>query len=401
MTLLKQITLFTTLFLWSYTSINAQEKSLKIQGLITDETKYSIAYASVSIPAKFIGTTSDEDGVFYLKLSQNNLLDTLEISTIGFKTYRTIVKDFIALKDKTIVLKEDVVSLDEVRILTPSEYVELAFKNLKNNTVSYTHELKILNRFFAIEEADAKFFVEQYVKVKDKGPSKNGRISEVKRIEVLEGRKSVDYRTFKDADASRKIYPIDFMLRIDPLRRGISISDYKWTKEGYSSYDGEDIIILKGKHKTKKRQGYLDPVLYVGVDSYKVYKTTNTANNVLFLYKKNKDGKLYLSYHNNYTRRFRKLNPSQQKFMRTSKEKIRIATRSEIIVLDIETDKDKIHTKYTDVYGKGIDKVDVKYNSEFWRNFEAHPTEYYKKCVKQLESVYGVPLETQFNLANK
>ncbi|MEP5340059.1 MAG: carboxypeptidase-like regulatory domain-containing protein [Algibacter sp.] len=393
---LKPFTFFTILFLLSF-SVKSQEKTLKTEGLILDETKLSIPYAAVGIPSKYIGTSSNEDGVFYLELSKSNLLDTLEVSSIGYITAKILVKDFFALSEKIVTLKEDIVSLDEVSILNPEQYVKLAFKNLKNNTVNVVHELKVLNRFFSLEGEKAKFFVEQYIKVKDRGP-KGG--SDVERIEVVEGRKSADYRFFK-GNNSAKIYPIDFMTRIDPLRRGLSINDYKWTKTGDTSYDGEDIVIIEGKSKDVKRHGYLDPVLYIGVDTYKVYKTSNKPNNVVTIYKKNKDGKLYLSYHNHYTRSFKDLSDKQQKLLRTTNKKIKLSRRNEIIVLGIETDKNKITTKSSDVYKKNIEDIDVKYNSFFWRNFSSHPTEYYKKSVEELESTYGVPLETQFNMVNK
>ena len=395
MNFLKHYTLSSILFLLCF-SVKSQEKTLKTEGVVLDKTKLSIPYAAVGIPSKYIGTSSNEDGVFYLELSKSNLLDTLEVSSIGYLTSKILVKDFFALNKKIVTLEEDIVSLDEVRVLNPEEYVQLAFKNLKNNTVNSVHELKILNRFFFLESEKAKFFVEHYIKVKDRGPKGGGG---VQRIEVVEGRKSADYRVFKGNKG--RIYPIDFMTRIDPLRRGISIKDYKWTKTGDTSYDGEDIVIIEGKNEVIKRHTYLDPVLYIGVDTYKVYKTTNRPSNVVTIYKKNKDGKLYLSYHNHYTKQFKDLTDKQQKLLKTTDKKIRLSAKNEIIVLDIETDKNKISTKSSDVYRKNIEDIDIKYNSFFWKKFASHPTEYYKKSVEELESIYDVPLETQFNLVNK
>ncbi|MDO7172406.1 carboxypeptidase-like regulatory domain-containing protein [Mariniflexile sp. AS56] len=393
---LKAITLVSAFFLLTI-SVQSQQNSLKMEGVILDQTKYSIPYAAIGIPSKWIGTSSNEDGKFYLELSKDNLLDTLEVSSIGYLTSKILVKDFLALSEKTIILEEDIVSLDEVNILQPAQYVQLAFKNLKNNTVSSVHELKILNRFFAVENDEAKFFVEHYLKVKDRGPSGG---QEVNRIEVVEGRKSADYRFFKDKK-SRSIYPINFMTRIDPLRRGLSINDYKWTKTGDTSYDGEDIVIIEAQIKTKKRQPYLDPILYIGVNDFKIYKTTNKSSTVMYIYKKNKDGKLYLSYHNHYTRRHQNLTEHQQIILGTKTKNAKIAVRNEIIVLGIETNKKNIDTEHSDVYRKRMQDVEVKYNSFFWNNFNLPPaTAYYKKSVKELESIYGVPLETQFNAVN-
>jgi hypothetical protein len=389
--------LFAVLLLVSL-SVQSQEKTLKIEGVILDASKLSIPYAAIGIPSKYVGTSSNEDGNFYLELSKSNLLDTLEVSSIGYITSKIIVKDLIALNEKIITLEEDIVSLDEVNILNPKQYVKLAFKNLKKNTVSSIYELKILNRFFAVENDKAKFFIEHYIKVKDIGP-KGGL--EVRRIEVVEGRKSEDYRRYKNANIGR-MYPINFMNRIDPLRRGITINNYKWTKIGDTSYDGEDIVIIQGVNHVEKRKIYLDPVLYIGVDTYKVYKTTNTATNVVYIYQKNKEGRLYLNYHKHYTRRFMDLTEEHQKILKTTDKQIKLSKRNEVIVLGIETNKKKIKTKNTDVYRRKMEDVNVKYDSFFWKNFSLPPaTAYYLKSVKELEANFGVDIETQFQLVNK
>lgn len=393
MRLLTKTILFIT---FSVTTLHSQD-ILKVEGSVLDETNYGIPYAAIGIPSKRVGTSTNEDGKFSLELSKENLLDTLDISSIGYVTSKILVKDFLALNKKIITLKEDIVSLDEVKILNPKQYVELAFKNLKNNMVSSTHELKALNRFFVEESEKAKFFIEHYIKIKDKGPSS----SNANRIEVVEGRKSADYRYFPNTKLKR-MYPIDLMNQMDPLRNGIYHKVYKWTKVDYTSYDGEDIIIVRGRTNKKKPLPYKDPILYIGMDSFKIYKTTNDSETLVYLYKNNNEGKLYLSYHNYYARQYKELNKKQQLILKTTAKKIKISMKNEVVVLGIETDKKKIKTKNSNLYGKNIEDVHIKYNSNFWRTFNSPPpTEFYKKKVKELESVYGVPLETQFNLVNK
>lgn len=398
MTFQKSSTIF--LFLVGFVlSIQAQ-KNMKLNGFVVDKNNAPIPYAAIGISTKYIGTSSNEDGEFYLEISKNNLSDTLEISSMGYKTSKILVNEFLSLTEKIIILEEDMVSLDEieVKLIKPSKYVELAFKNLKKNTVSSAHQLNILNRFFVVENDKAKFFIEHFVKVKDVGP-KNG--SEMRRIEVVEGRKSADYRSYKNPNLGR-IYPINFMTRIDPLRRGISINNYKWSKIGETSYDGEDIIIIQGINQVEKRKNYLDPVFYIGLDTYKVYKTRNKASNVVYIYKKNKEGKLYLSYHNHYTRGFIDLTDEQRKILKTQKKQIKLSKKNEVIVLGIETNKKKMDIKHTDLFRKKMEEVEVKYNSFFWINFNLPPaTEYYKKNIKELEANFGVDIQTQFKLVNK
>ena len=43
----------------------------------------------------------------------------------------------------------------------------------------------------------------------------------------------------------------------------------------------------------------------------------------------------------------------------------------------------------------------IPYNSNFWKNISLPPeTKFYKENVSELESLYGVPIETQFKYSN-
>ncbi len=55
----------------------------------------------------------------------------MEISSIGFKTFKISIKDFISQADKKIVLEENVTELSDVLVKSNEDYVRLALKNLK------------------------------------------------------------------------------------------------------------------------------------------------------------------------------------------------------------------------------------------------------------------------------
>ena len=83
----KHIILF-SLFLIGYSfSLFGQEK-LDVEGFVKDNFGYEVPYAAVSIPSKYIGTSTTEDGGFYLNLNSTNLEDFLEVSSMGYLTYK-------------------------------------------------------------------------------------------------------------------------------------------------------------------------------------------------------------------------------------------------------------------------------------------------------------------------
>ena len=140
-----------------------------IEGSVVDEYEMEVPYAAVGIIKKNIGVTSTEDGTFSFFVSNNELDDILEISSIGFETFKIKIKDFI-YGDKRIVLKEKVSALEGVVVSAPINNVKLAFKLMKENFINSTHQLDILYRRWDVEENICRYFIEHYLTVLEKGP---------------------------------------------------------------------------------------------------------------------------------------------------------------------------------------------------------------------------------------
>lgn len=391
---MKRIRLQHVFFMSFLLSINLSvfsQNKVGVQGFVKDNLGYEVPYAAVSIPSKYIGTSTTEDGSFYLSLTSNNLEDFLEISSIGYLTYKIKVGDFLKLSDKTIVLEEDVVSLDEVMLLAPKAYVTNAIKSLKKNALSDRHQLNVLYRRFSTEAGKARFLVEHYIKVVDKGMSS----AQYSRIEVTEGRKSADYRFLKDKYPGHQAVN---MANTNPIRKGINKNDYTWTKIGNSSYDGEDIAIIEGKGK-KGVWGWIK--LYIGIDTFSVYKIESSNLNSVWVYKKNGDGKIVLSYHNRAWEKELPINKTQQQLMGVSSKTVKASYRHEAFVLGIETNSKKIKVGNEQGYRIDMGDIPVRYNQTFWENLSMPPeTAFYRKYAVELRSIYGVPLDVQFELVN-
>ena len=142
------------LFLVGFVYTIHSQKNIKLNGLVVDENNEPIPYAAVGIPSKSIGTATTEDGDFYLLVSQKNLSDILEVSSIGFKTFKIKVQDFINQKEKKIVIKEAVMSLDEIVLdkRKPKDYAKQAIRKLWKTTINDEHQLNILYRRFSVED---------------------------------------------------------------------------------------------------------------------------------------------------------------------------------------------------------------------------------------------------------
>jgi hypothetical protein len=368
---------------------NSQEKDIDISGIVTDQTNFALPYVAIGVENKNIGSSSNEDGEFLFRVSRSELQDSLFVSYLGFNTFKIKIADYLAKKENKIILTENVVNLSDVQLLPPKSYVINALKKLKENTLYQTHQVEMLYRRAATEAGKAKFFAENYIKIRDRGPA-----SSLGRIQVTELRKSADYRIWKREQWRHSIvglYEVNPLRPIESQHRR-NLKKFIWKKIGDSSYEDEDVLILEGQNPKKKWEKIK---MFIGMDSYKVYRIER--GQALYIFKKHSNGKLYLSYHKNEWSFPKDKIPKH--YLNTPAKDMHY--RLEAFVYKIETDKKKIKVRDYGV-DKDMGALDLPYHPEFWKNLVLPPeTKFYKKIKSELEGIYGVPLETQYKLVNK
>ena len=374
------------------------QNNIPISGKVIDDTGYEVPFAAIGIVSKNIGTTSTEDGTFYFQISNDELKDTLSVSSLGFYTYTLPMSQLIQNEKVVIVLEEKTTSLNEVVVNSTSFYVQQALKKLKENTLSKNHELNLLYRRWSVEDDICRFLIEQYIKAIDRGPS-----SYLKKFSIENARTSADYRFVKN---EQKLHALKYMEYNNPLRKGINVKSYDWETIGDSTYGDEDVIIVQGVIN-----GQETITLYIGLDSSKIYKLEmekkpqiGKSLSATYIYKNNKDDKLYLSYHQREWKGASKLPENVRRTMISASKippiYIPIAYRHEVYVLELIENKSLFST------GEIVSNLDMSsyqsnYDEQFWQSLSIPPeTKFYQKNVKELEGIYSVSLEDQFKYAN-
>lgn len=391
-----------TLFLLVFSSFIYSQNKTVVEGVIVDEYNYGVPYAAIGILSKNLGTSSNDEGAFYFLVSDKELNDVLEISSIGFKTFKISIKDYISLNEKKIVLEENVTELSDVLVKSNEDYVRLALKNLKENTLNKPHQLKVLYRRWSVEDNICRYYIEHFINVNDRGPYSN-----ISDFNITQTRNSADYRFVNN---EQKLHALRYMEWNNPLRKSISVRSYKWRKLGISNYDGEDVIILNGTG-LDDRGNERSLKLFIGFDTYSIYKLefskvplTGKSMDGIYVYKKNLDGKLYLSYHNREYKAFVKVTERIKNLLlqsgQRSRKYIPMDYRHEVFVIGVEEDKKMFD--YTGMTGqKDMTLFKIPYDLNFWKNISLPPeTKFYKENISELESLYGVPIETQFEYSN-
>jgi hypothetical protein len=398
---LKKIKPLVLLLILGHLSFVDSQTKISIEGLVYDEYDYPVPYSSIGILKKNIGASSTEEGSFSFFISQRELMDTLDISSIGYESFKISVKEFLKLSDKKIVLKEKITELGEVSVQGSKDIVKKALKNLKSNTLYTKHKLGVLYRRWSVEDNICRFFIEQYIDIIDRGP-----YSAIHGFKIRQNRTSSDYRFVKNMQDR---HAVQYMEWNNPLRKGIALGIYKWKKIKDTNYENEDVVVIKG---TDKKGDHI--TLYIGFNNSKIYRVDKLKTpkdgkggqiDAIYIYKNNSENKLYLTYHKREWKtsirtpeHIRKIRIQAGKEI---KPYIPLAYRHEAFVLNLEVNPKVYNAIGDETNQRDMTLYKLDYNQNFWNNLSLPPeTKFYQKNIGELESLFEVPIETQFKYSN-
>lgn len=144
----------------------------QITGRIVDAgTNNPVSFANVYINNKAIGTLSNNEGYFILKIPLECTSDSLNISCIGYSTVRLLIsrlspdQNLIVLKPSSIYIKEV-----EVRYVDPMEILQEAIRNIPDNyskiplinTAFYREIIRENNYYVNLSEAILSIYKAPY-----------------------------------------------------------------------------------------------------------------------------------------------------------------------------------------------------------------------------------------------
>lgn len=165
------IILFMSCFGAAYAQ-NGNDSYYTISGLLKDaKSGEKIMYATITVPGSGIGTVSNSEGEFTLKISKSLNADFFEVSHLSYATTKFKISESLE-KDKTYYIEPQSVMLSQISIV-PKEArrtVEMAMKNIKKNystepnmmTGFYRESVKQRRDYIAISEAVVDIYKAAY-----------------------------------------------------------------------------------------------------------------------------------------------------------------------------------------------------------------------------------------------
>jgi len=305
------------LSLQSFSQIELKNKVVDFGTLLPIES------ASVYIQNTTTGTISNVDGKFVLNVPKSFEKDTLVISSIGYKSFKTTVEEFD--NSIEIYLEEDIASLDEVLLFaetrpkTGNDIVLRALKRLPDNLPDSSYVQKGFLRHKERNTKEFKWLIESAVTLYDSSYLSNS-VKNLK-LNVDEVRKSYDLR---DVDSLftyasyLKDQSIEFNIRAKNLKRDTIetaslIKAIKWNDDRVNGlenlFQGKLNLVRNSKisealfseNLLENHQFKLDTILvdnereiykikiangekYVGLDTKGIYNEGFHANGWIYIY---------------------------------------------------------------------------------------------------------------------
>ncbi len=243
---------FVSLFILIF-SINTFSQT-ELQSKIVDfQTYLPLENASIYIDKSTIGTISNTDGRFVLSVPQELESDTLVISSIGYKSFKILVSEFV--NDEDIFLEEDIASLDEILIIaetrpkTGNDVVLRAIEKLPENLPEQPFLQKGFLRHKERNKKEYKWLIESAITLYDSSYASGARDN--LKINVDENRKSYDLRNVDSLfvyssylrSTSENFKMKSKQLRRDTIKTAKLVEAIKWNDERVNGLD----FLFKGK----------------------------------------------------------------------------------------------------------------------------------------------------------
>ncbi len=192
------LTLFSTWGVYAGGEVQVQDTSgyFMVRGKIVDsENGRPVVFASVFIMGTHIGTVSNSEGKFLLKVPERYKGHRIGFSSMGYKTMALSGKDLVKGKDNMIRLVPDVIPLAPVVVehLDPYALLREYRRRIKENygkqaammTAFYRESVKKRNKYLSVGEAVLDIYKTPYTGI------------ESDRVRIYKGRKA-EYVTKED-----------------------------------------------------------------------------------------------------------------------------------------------------------------------------------------------------------
>lgn len=256
-------------------------RAITIKGQLFDkQTKKPLPYVTVGIVDKNIGTVSNYDGIFILKLPPSYLNSTIKISHLGYKTQQLPINLLINQK-VDIFMETEFISIQEViiRNVDPKELIQKVYQNRFANYASepfyitsfYREGVLKDNKYLNYSEAVVKIFKSTY------------RGFESDQVKLFKSRKVInidqkDTLILKIKAGLRSCLVLDIIKNIPDFIDPEYTDSYNYSKIDIVSINSRNVYAIAFEQKETEIEPLYKGVLYIDMENFAIINADFEVN---------------------------------------------------------------------------------------------------------------------------
>lgn len=257
-------------------------KTLYIRGQIFDQqTKKALPFVSVGIVEKNVGTVSNYDGFFVLKLPSQYIGSSITISHLGYKSQQIPIK-LLTTQKVDIFLETEFVSIQEViiRNVDPREVIKKVYLN---RFVNYTREPVYITSFYregVLKDSKYLNYSEAVIKIY-KSPYPRGFESD--QIKLFKSRKVIntdqrDTLIVKIKAGLRSCLELDLIKSIPDFIDPDFVDSYNYSKVDIVSINSRYAYAIAFEQKDNVTEPLYKGTLYIDKENYAIISADFEVN---------------------------------------------------------------------------------------------------------------------------
>lgn len=237
--------LMTALLLLSSYQLQAQEEGnyFIVSGTVKDkQTKKKLEYVNISVPGTNVGTITNSDGEFTIKVQDSLQAKVVEISHIGYYNYRIALtgNDMV---DENVMLTQNANVLEEVvvRAHDPRMLVEEAMNRIGKN---YSEKPTLLTGFYRETAQKGKRYINISEAIIDVYKTPYDEDASRDRVQIFKGRALLSQKA-SDTLIVKLLGGPNLSLYVDIVKNPDILLDK--TTLGYFSFRMEESVVMDNR----------------------------------------------------------------------------------------------------------------------------------------------------------
>lgn len=387
--------------------------------VINREVKEVIPFTSISVLGTTIGTISNADGAFELKIPEPMKQDTIIFSCLGYVQQRIPISE-MEIDHCIVFLQPTSIQLKEIKI-TVINAEDIVSKIISKISLNYPRKAEIMTSFYreVLKQDDQYIDVAEAVMEIRKAPYENTFSDD--KVKFLKGRKSLNVKPFQYVDFKIQggpyyITKLDVVKTLDSFLDTEYLGYYKYTLDEIIELDNRATYVIRFRPKEKIDYPCYQGKLYVDMSSFALVEAdfSLSKSGLKFaqeslIKKKPKDfyvRAISADYQVNYRRVNNKWHLSNAQAslnfrIKSKKDKVNSTfhSDSELLITDFKPD-DGTHFKKNEVFNSGeiFSKVISDYDEGFWGEYNIiKPSDELQKALQD----YYLKNDTLFNINDK